>query len=102
MRAPIRAPSSYPFVLTLFVDLLRSSSSPRRPIKMGKTFTLPPGLTEDGEEESIDNSVSLNTSASVDKRLCRGGDQEEEGGEEEKEQGRELVREGQEEGHQGI
>lgn len=34
---------------------------------MGKTFTLPPGLTEDGEEESIDNSVSLNTSASVDK-----------------------------------
>ena len=34
---------------------------------MGKTFTLPPGLTEDGSSAEIDNSLSMNTSTSVDK-----------------------------------
>ena len=53
--------------LWAFVDPHSARGSKNRPIKMGKTFTLPPGLSEDGEEEDVNASVSMNTSTSINK-----------------------------------
>ena len=43
-----------------------SSDSKARPLKKGKTFTIPPGINEDGSEDSSVNE-SLNVSTSINK-----------------------------------